>query len=43
MFEYSGKDTDVHVAVLMDCLENYASKNARQLISPEKSFSRKET
>lgn len=41
MFEYSGKDTDVHAAVLMDCLENYANKNTRQLISPEKVFQEK--
>lgn len=38
MFECSGKNTDVHMAVLIDCLENYASKHTRQLISLEKNF-----
>lgn len=38
MFECSGKNTDVHMAVLIDCLENYTSKHTRQLISLEKNF-----
>lgn len=38
MFECSGKNTDVHMAVLIDCLENYESKYTRQLIPLEKNF-----
>lgn len=38
MFECSGKNTDVHMAVLIDCLENYTSKHTRQLMSLEKKF-----
>lgn len=34
-FEYSGGNINMHMAVLMDCLENYASKNTRQFVSLE--------